>query len=218
MFLHRLTLCALAMSSTSCTDQNIQKSRSGEKVVSEETALLAEKLGQNTGVSPDSAAEVPREAALSLAPSPVDGSVFCDRDSTVCGPGVLIHLPLQGIFQEGSGGPTEPIELKGIFEFYQTSECLRAFLAKGRDLRHTYGSGCTEVDLGIAAVADGGTLAVNQGEYYVRVRGHDGAPYTHLIWSYVNSDRSNHLLSIEPLDVSAGVEDPLLPMDSAPVQ
>jgi hypothetical protein len=57
------------------------------------------------------------------------------------------------------------------------------------------------VEQGIAPVRDGGSISLSLGEYYVRVRGHDGAPYTHFLLAHKESPEQKDLF-IEQLDTS----------------
>jgi hypothetical protein len=47
---------------------------------------------------------------------------------------------------------------------------------------------------------DGGTISLGLGDYYVRVRGYDGAPYTHFLLAHKEGSGLKDLF-IEQLDI-----------------
>ena len=210
MLAQRLPLFALAIGMTFCTDQNIPIGL-GNKAVSKASGSSTPVQSADSRTEPSTREELSSDSgsagnSLSLVSATVEGQVVCDMEAIVCGPALTVQLPLQEFFQEGSGGPLEPMELRALLEFYQSNECLRAFVANGPDIRSTFGSGCTEVLQGVAPVADGGTISLAKGEYYVRVRGHDGAPYTHLTWTQRDS-REPKVLAVGALDLQTIPED-----------
>jgi len=213
MVIQRLALVTIAISTSFCTDHGLQTGV-GDKVVSEGpgvssvqetrvTKLLSAESGTDPGGKPldlrDQEPDLPPSGAVSSPLVSTTGQGICDTRTPSCGPAVTVHLPMDPVFQEGSGGPTEPIEVHGILEFFQTSECLKSYVRRSRDLRASYRSGCIEVEQGIAPVKDGGAISLSLGEYYVRVRGHDGAPYTHFVFAHQETTSSRELF-IEQLD------------------
>ena len=210
MLAQRLPLFALAMGITFCTDQNIPKD-SGIQPQSKVPVSSTQIQTAESRTDLSTRDELPRgtlgaDSSLSLLAATVEGQVVCDTQAAACGPALTIRLPMQEFFQEGSGGPLEPMELRAILEFYQSNDCLRSFVSNAPDIRNTFVSGCNEVLQGVAPVADGGTIFLSQGEYYVRIRGHDGAPYTHQTW--VQRDALEpKVLTIRSLDLQTIPED-----------
>jgi hypothetical protein len=217
MVIQRLALILSVFSTSFCTDHGLQTGV-GDKVVSNGSGSGESNEGRTTSALVPGV-EINRPAGHlnldqrdsssglleSVSPSSplvtTTGQGVCDSKVPSCGPSLIVHLPTDPLFQEGSGGPTEPIEVHGILEFFQTSDCLRSYVRKTRDLRSSYRSGCIEVEQGIAPVRDGGSISLSLGEYYVRVRGHDGAPYTHFLLAHKESPEQKDLF-IEQLDTS----------------
>jgi hypothetical protein len=215
MVIQRLGLFLFAISTSFCTDHGLQTGV-GDKVVSEADRSDVLK-GANSKNSKDGMAInnlVPVGLSLNqddeqislpdttLSPVPLvttTGQGVCDPRTPLCGPSLIVHLPIDPLFQEGSGGPTDPLEVHGLLEFFQTSDCLKNYVRKTRDLRSSYRSGCIEVEQGIASIKDGGAVSLVLGDYYVRVRGYDGAPYTHFLLAHKEGSGPRDLF-IEQLD------------------
>lgn len=215
MVIQRLGLLLFAISTSFCTDHGLQTGV-GDKVVSEADRSDRRKdpdlKNSDAGMSVNNLVPVglnlnqddERTSLPDTTASPVPlvtttGQGVCDTNTPLCGPSLIVHLPIDPLFQEGSGGPTDPLEVHGLLEFFQTSDCLKNYVRKTRDLRTSYRSGCIEVEQGIASVKDGGTISLVLGDYYVRVRGYDGAPYTHFLLAN-KEGRGSKDLFIEQLD------------------
>ncbi len=226
MVIQRLALILLAYSSCFCTDLGLQTGV-GDKVVSEEhfssdgndrnvdTSVYPGKVREGTSVTMDLDDSGGRslEASSVSAPAPLvstTGYGVCDHKTPSCGPSLIVHFPMDSSFQEGSGGPTEPLEVHGLLEFFQASDCLGSYVRRTRDLRASFRSGCIEVEQGVASVKDGGTISLSLGNYYVRVRGYDGAPYTHFLLAHKEGSDGKELF-IEHLDSYDAEGNPLSP-------
>lgn len=215
MVTQRLALILSVLSTSFCTDHGLQTGV-GDKVVSDgsssgesyEARSVSDpnsgevKSLSSAGLSLDGK-DRPSELKGKVSPStplvPASGLGICDIKVPSCGPTLVVHFPTDPLFQEGSGGPTEPIEVSGILEFFQMSDCLRSYVQRSRDLRSSYRSGCIEVEQGIAPLKDGDSISLSLGDYYIRVRGYDGAPYTHFLLAHkANADQKD--LFIEQLE------------------
>lgn len=215
MVIQRLGLFLIGISTSFCTDHGLQTGV-GDKVVSEvdqsnnfkvgisNKARDGLGVGNQVSVGLNLNQDDERSSWVDSPASPVPlvttmGQGVCDTRTPLCGPSLIVHLPIDPLFQEGSGGPTDPLEVHGLLEFFQISDCLKNYVRKTRDLRSSYRSGCIEVEQGIAAIKDGGTISLVLGDYYVRVRGYDGAPYTHFLLAHKEGSGSKDLF-IEQLD------------------
>lgn len=216
MVIQRLGLFIILISTSFCTDHGLQ-SGIGDKIVSKSSVSVdAPRPGRGAKVLDSSqSGDVPRQMNLNPMNSTGEdnatrspssplvataGQGVCDSQTATCGPSLTVHFPIDPLFQEGSGGPTEPMEVHGILEFFQPSDCLKSYVQKTRDLRTSYRSGCVEVEQGTLSIKDGGTFSLSLGDYYVRVRGYDGAPYTHFVWAHKGSTSPKELF-IEQLDI-----------------
>lgn len=224
---------AFAICSVSCTDQNVQSDPRDDMVAdtpaerSNGYALVSTQAGASSeggmqhseGNSGDflSRAVSSKRVVINQALGSDSGDSTLSSLPTQsicqgsgCGPQVKVRLPMVDVFQEGSGSPTDPIELRAILEFYSINECLRAFVEASQDIRQIFRSGCSEEERENVSVGDGQvfSLGLPEGQYYVRIRGHDGSPYSHLLFNNLR-DREKIDLEVRvlaPLGLEDGVE------------
>lgn len=145
---------------------------------------------------PDSIGQT--EGALDPSRDGAEDSALCRRPGPGCEIFVLVQVPLGTSF-EIRRDPLGPLELRASLEFFADSSCWRTMVMTSADIRAGVPQSCPEIALGAINVGDGSRILIKEGSYYVRVRGIDGAPYTHLIWEQERGQpaRELRIISLE---------------------